>query len=94
VKNPVPLLRKVAFIEAISFLVLLGIAMPLKYVWGMPAAVQWVGWIHGILFVLFCAVLLETMRIARWPLGRSALVFLAALIPFGPFLIDRRGLLH
>jgi integral membrane protein len=52
--------------------------------------VQIVGWAHGILFVIFCAALLRVMLVARWPVRRCALVFVAGLVPFGPFLLDRR----
>ena len=89
-KNPVPLLRATAVVEAISFLVLLGVAMPLKYLAGMPMAVKVVGWAHGALFVAFCAALLYTVVAARWSVGRAALVFVAALVPLGPFLVDQR----
>jgi integral membrane protein len=77
-------------IEGASFLVLLFLAMPLKYIWGQPLAVRIVGMAHGVLFVIFCASLLHTTIVAKWPLGRAALVFAAAFFPFGPWLIDRR----
>lgn len=64
--------------------------MPLKYIWGYPVGVKVVGWIHGILFMVFVGALVRTMMTARWPIARSALVFVAALLPFGPFVIDRR----
>jgi integral membrane protein len=89
-KNPIPFLRKVALTEGISFLILLGIAMPLKYFAGLPMAVKLSGWIHGVLFIVLCAALVQTMIVAKWPLARGAIVFVAALLPFGPFLIDRR----
>jgi integral membrane protein len=89
-KNPIPFLRTTALIEGVSFLVLLGIAMPLKYFAGLPLAVNLVGWIHGVLFMVFCAALLQTMLMVKWPLWRGAVVFVAALLPFGPFLMDRR----
>lgn len=89
-KEPIEFLRKTALIEGISYLVLLGIAMPLKYIWGQPQAVKVVGMLHGILFVIFCAALLYVTIVARWPLSRAALVFLASIIPFGPWLVDRR----
>jgi integral membrane protein len=76
--------------EACSFLVLLGIAMPLKYFAGQPGAVKIVGWIHGVLFIVFCGALVRTMFVARWPPSRAALIFVAALLPFGPFVVDRR----
>jgi integral membrane protein len=89
-RNPIPLLRALGMIEAVSFLALLFIAMPLKYLGGMPMPVKVVGWTHGVLFVAFCAALLWTMLTARWPIGRAALIFVAALLPFGPFVVDRR----
>ncbi len=88
--NPVRFLRRIGRIEGLSFLLLLGVAMPLKYAAGKPLAVKLLGWAHGVLFVIFCAALLQTMRVAGWPLGRAALFFLAGLLPFGPFLLDRR----
>ena len=45
--------RLVAIMEGVSFLVLLGIAMPLKYFADMPLAVKYIGWLHGLLFVLY-----------------------------------------
>lgn len=89
-RNPIPLLRSIGLIEGASFLVLLLVAMPLKYAAGMPMAVKVVGWTHGVLFVALCAMLVWTMVVARWPIGRGAIVFVAALVPFGPFLLDRR----
>lgn len=76
--------------EAVSFLLLVGVAMPLKYLAGRPLAVSVVGAIHGGLFVLFCAALLRTLLVARWPFLRAAVIFVAALLPFGPFVVDRR----
>jgi integral membrane protein len=58
---------------------------------GAPAPpVVVTGWIHGVLFVIFSVALLRTMLIAKWPVSRCATVFVAALLPFGPFLIDGR----
>ncbi|MBC2594227.1 DUF3817 domain-containing protein [Ruficoccus amylovorans] len=82
-------LRVVGLIEGISFLVLLGIAMPLKYFGDMPEAVKVVGWAHGLLFIGFVALLLTAMILAEWSLRRAAVFFAAALVPFGPFLVDK-----
>lgn len=76
--------------EAVSFLLLVGVAMPLKYLAGRPLAVSVVGAIHGGLFLLFCAALLRTLLVARWPFLRAAVIFVASLLPFGPFVVDRR----
>ena len=89
-KNPIAVLRATALIEGCSFLVLLFLAMPLKYIWDQPMAVKIVGAAHGALWVGFCAMLLYTTIVAKWRLGRAALLFVAALIPFGPWMVDRR----
>jgi integral membrane protein len=89
-KNPVGFLRITGLIEAISYMILVGVAMPLKYIWKMPEAVRVVGMAHGVLFVLFCFALIRASLAAKWPLARIGLVFLASLLPFGPFLLDRR----
>jgi integral membrane protein len=60
-KSPVPFLRRIALIEGWSFLILLGIAMPLKYLADMPLAVRLVGSLHGFLFLTLCACLLEVL---------------------------------
>ncbi len=80
----------VGMIEAVSFLLLLGVAMPLKYFAGIPLAVKVAGWLHGLLFMAFCVFLLVAHGERRWPMRWTALVLVAALLPFGPFVIDRR----
>jgi len=64
--------------------------MPLKYFAGMPLAVRVIGLVHGVLFLVFCYALFRVMIRAKWPLWRGALIFLAALLPFGPFVVDGR----
>lgn len=81
-------LRAVAFVEGISYLVLLFIAMPLKYAAGIPQAVRVVGMAHGVLFVAFGLALLMVFVERRLDIGRSALTFLSSLVPFGTFVID------
>ena len=88
--NSIALLRLAALVEGISFLALLGIAMPLKYFAGLPQAVKVAGWVHGVLFMMLCAALAYVTVVARWPAVRAAAVFLAALLPFGPFVLDCR----
>jgi integral membrane protein len=89
-KNAVPFLRGIALAEAVSYLILLGIAMPLKYLAGQPQAVKITGMAHGVLFVVFCLALLRVMIKAGWPFKRCALIFIASFIPFVPFFLDRR----
>jgi integral membrane protein len=81
-------LRLAGLIEGASFLILLFVAMPLKYFAGKPEVVSIVGLAHGVLFLLFCLALLAAWIETKWPIWRTALIFLCALFPFGPFLID------
>jgi len=89
-KHPVSFLRSVGLLEAISYLILLFVAMPLKYAWGMPLAVKIAGSVHGGLFVIFCIALWRVLMHTGWPFSRAVLVFIASLLPFVPFFIDRR----
>ena len=83
-------LRLVALSEGISYLVLLGIAMPLKYAYDQPSAVRVVGMLHGVLFVIFAAALLQAHIVRRWGLTFSTKIFLSSLVPFGAFWMDRK----
>lgn len=82
--------RTVAICEGISFLVLVFIAMPLKYLADKPQAVNIVGWIHGVLFVLYMITGLLVMISMKWGLKKTALAVFASLIPFGPFILDKK----
>ena len=64
-------LRAAGMIEGVSFLLLLGVAMPLKYFAGMPLAVKIGGWVHGLLFLTFCMVLLVAHTAEKWPMRWS-----------------------
>ena len=87
-QTPIGRLRLVGILEGLSFIILLGIAMPLKYIWGQPLAVRVVGMVHGVLFIWFCGVLLVAKDTAGWDLKKAGRILFAALLPFGPFVID------
>jgi integral membrane protein len=82
-------LRIVAFLEGLSFIVLLFVAMPLKYFAGLPLAVRVTGSLHGVLFLGFVFVLFRAATEHDWPMKRSAGAFVASLVPFGTFVLDR-----
>ena len=88
--NPIGRVRLVGKLEALSFLALLCIAMPLKYAADFPMAVRIVGMVHGVLFVGLCYVTAMTKFELDWPIKRAALVMAASFVPFGPFLMDPR----
>jgi len=82
-------LRIVALLEGVSFVLLLFVAMPLKYLAGLPLAVRIVGSLHGLLFLVFMVALFRAASERRWPLARSALAFVASIVPFATFAFDR-----
>jgi len=83
-------LRLVAFLEGISLLLLLFVAMPLKYWAGLPLAVRYVGMAHGLLFVLYVLLVIPVAIEHRWGLGKTALALLVSVLPFGTFWAERR----
>lgn len=89
-RTPVGRLRVIAFVEGLSYLLLLGIAMPLKYFAGYLEAVKTVGWAHGVLFVLYLIAAAEVTVARRWRFTTILGVFVAALIPFGTFVLEAR----
>lgn len=88
-KTKYSIFRKIAFAEGVSFLVLLLIAMPLKYFAGMPMAVTVVGSLHGVLFVAFAVYAWEVKTTYKKDLRWLMKAGLASLLPFGTFYMDR-----
>jgi integral membrane protein len=82
--------RIIAILEGISFILLLGIAMPLKYFAGMPLAVKYTGWAHGVLFIFYILLLIQVKIEYDWGWKRTAGAFIASLLPFGTFVLDAR----
>jgi len=82
--------RMIGIAEGISFLVLLLIAMPLKYFMQIPEAVKYTGWAHGILFVAFIYGAFEVMGTLKKNFLWLVKAFVAAIIPLGTFIFDRQ----
>jgi integral membrane protein len=82
--------RYVAYIEGISYVLLLFVAMPLKYFAGLPLAVRIVGMAHGVLFIAYVVTLALAASQVGWSVRKSALAFLASLVPFATFPLERR----
>lgn len=83
-------LRAVGFLEGLSFLLLLFIAMPMKYMWGNPILVKYVGMGHGVLFILFLIVLFAVCEKQKWSITIFLMGLAASILPFGPFVFDRK----
>ena len=82
--------KYVSILEGLSFLLLLFIAMPLKYIWDWPLAVKYVGWAHGLLFIVYGITLINATIQLGWSFGRFMLAGVASLLPFGPFVLDKK----
>ncbi len=92
--SPVHHLRVSGLIEGISYLLLLGIAMPLKYYAGLPEAVRYVGMVHGILFIWYIASIIWTKFSVKMSVSHALVAFVASLVPFGTFYADNKIFKH
>lgn len=87
-RDPVGRVRAVGMVEGVSYLVLL-VCSVVKRLADMPLGVQIFGPIHGALFLLLMVVIFQAWGNKALSFGLSVLAFVASLLPFGPFLIDR-----
>lgn len=88
--NTLAIFRKIAVAEGLSYILLVFIAMPLKYLADMPLAVKYTGWAHGLLFMLYVVFLVIALVEYKWNFKKVALIGLASLIPFAPFWVDKK----
>lgn len=86
----VRVLRAVSALEGLSYLILVFVAMPLKYGFDWPLGVKVAGMGHGWLFVAFVAALLWATARRRWGPLRAGILFGLSLVPFGFVVIERR----
>ena len=89
-ENNLKRFRIVALLEGISFILLLGVAMPMKYFANMPLAVKYTGWVHGVLFIFYLLLLMQVKIEHNWNLKKTGLAFIASLLPFGTFVFARK----
>lgn len=82
--------RLITFLEGTSYLVLLCVAMPLKYVFALPMAVRIAGSIHGLLFVSFILTLYQARTDRRWSIKLTLQLLVVSLIPGSLFWLDKR----
>ncbi|WP_409253995.1 DUF3817 domain-containing protein [Bacillus sp. SCS-153A] len=89
-KTDIGRFRMMGFIEGASLLILLFIAMPLKYIAGIPEAVSVVGALHGFFFILYLVVIAYTTFKVRWAFKWIFGSVLVAFVPFGNMMLDSR----
>jgi len=83
-------LHRMGRIEGVSLLLLLGVAMPLKYLAGQPLAVTVVGSVHGALWVIYMVMLGRLWTSGTWTFGTVVVAAVASVLPFGPWWFERR----
>lgn len=84
-------LRAIAFLEGLSLILLVFIAMPLKYGFGLPAMVKVVGMGHGVLFISYVLLTIIVSVEQGWSfLSTTWKVLLSSMVPFGTFYIDKK----
>ena len=84
------ILRWVAILEGSSYLILLGICMPLKYIFDIPEPTYPVGLAHGVLFVAYCLLIFFHALKANWTFKTTALALGASLLPIAPFIVEKK----
>ena len=87
--TPPARLRAVVFLEGISYLLLLFVAMPLKYFGDLPLAVRVAGSVHGFLFVTLVVLTLRAMRSRGKSFAWGSRIAVASVVPFATFALDR-----
>lgn len=88
----IKLFRWISTLEAVSFLLLLLVAMPLKYIWGMPEMVEVVGMAHGILFITYVFGAYWMYEKLNWSFKMLLIAILCSVLPLGPFYVERKYL--
>ncbi len=84
--------RITAFLEGLSYILLLFVAVPVKYMLGNESLVKILGMPHGLLFVLYIIFAFWLKPDSKWTTKEFLLILVASLIPFGTFYIDRKYL--
>jgi integral membrane protein len=84
--------RLITLLEGLSYILLLFIAVPLKYGGGDDFLVKILGMPHGVLFMLYLALAFYLKDSYEWKWQQTAVVFLASIVPFGTFYVDRKYL--
>lgn len=86
--------RLTAFLEGVSYILLLGIAVPIKYALENPTYVKLLGMPHGLLFIAYIVLAIIIASKLKWNNTTLFYVLLASILPFGTFIIDKKYLKH
>ncbi len=84
--------RIIALLEGVSFILLLFIATPIKYIGEDPSYVKMLGMPHGLLFIGYVILAMVIRSEQKWDGKKTFIILLAAIIPFGTFYVDKKYL--
>jgi len=84
--------RVISFLEGLSYILLLFIATPIKYLANDPQYVKILGMPHGLLFMLYIILAFMLKQENKWIKENFKKVMLASIIPFGTFYLDHKHL--
>ncbi len=86
------LFRTIAVLEGISYLMLFGLTMPLKYLADMPEPNKYVGYAHGFLFIAYIILAVVFWMQNKWSIKKGGILLIASLLPFATFYVDEKYL--
>ena len=89
-KTQIGRFRIIAFTEGVSFLLILFVTMPLKYVWDMPEPNKIIGMAHGVLFILYVMAVFQLKVNHVWQKRKMIMALLGSIVPFGTFYVTAR----
>ncbi|WP_459211895.1 DUF3817 domain-containing protein [Aquimarina rhabdastrellae] len=84
--------RLISILEGISYLLILFVTMPLKYIFESPGPNQIIGMAHGLLFLLYIVMAVMVKMEKNWTPKTLFIVLLCSIIPFGTFWMDKKYL--
>ena len=84
--------RVVSFLEGTSYILLLFVAVPVKYWMNDPQYVKLLGMPHGLLFVGYLVLAFLLKPELKWSIREFGVILLASILPFGTFYIDKKYL--
>lgn len=84
--------RIISFLEGLSYILLLFIATPIKYLKDNPEYVKLLGMPHGLLFMLYIVLAIVLRKGMKWNTKEFGIILLCAVIPFGTFYVDKKYL--
>lgn len=88
--NTLDSLRSIGFWEAISSILLFGVAMPMKYIWGDDMLIRPIGMAHGLLWMGYVGLSILARVDYKWPWKTTAWLLVASIVPAGPFVADAK----